>query len=76
MKEGNQCVLLLTGTINPEIFNSDNSQHKINVCLTDKKQRLQQYQNAIESYIKKAFLIKLFFVKIQEKNLMLNIMKN
>lgn len=61
MKEENQCVLLLTGTINPKIFNSDNSQHKINVCLTDKKQRLQQYQNAIESYIKKSVFNKIVF---------------
>lgn len=54
-------VIFLTGTINPNIFKTD--EKKINVALVDEKTRLMQYENAIESYIMKSAFTDIVFVE-------------
>lgn len=55
--------LLLTGTINPNIFSIDNSLNPINVYLTNCEERLEQYNTTIERYIKKSVFDEIVFVE-------------
>lgn len=56
-------VLLLTGTINPNVFNVNEGMKPINVYLVDKNQRLLQYHESIKNYIIKSAFTKIIFVE-------------
>lgn len=54
--------LLLTGTIDPNVFNLD-TQKPINVYLTDAGERLNQYNTSIERYIRESVFDRIIFVE-------------
>lgn len=55
--------LLLTGTIDPNVFNSSIKDKPINVYLTDARERLNQYNTAIERYIKESSFDSIVFAE-------------
>ena len=61
MKASNNSVILLTGTIAPNIFNDENCQ--INVALTSAEERLKQYEETISLYITDSFFENIVFVE-------------
>lgn len=56
-------LILLTGTINPEIFRDKQSGNGINVVLTDSNLRLQQYCSVIERFIRESIFDYIVFVE-------------
>ena len=60
-RPNDKIVLLLTGTINPDIFKTP--EKSINVSLTDVTERLEQYKNAIHRYIKESLFTDIVFVE-------------
>ena len=54
--------IILTGTINPNKFSQPNSK-SVNVTLSDTKIRLEQYENAIKSYIRTSIFTDIIFVE-------------
>lgn len=55
--------LLLTGTIDPNVFNTNKDDKPINVYLTDARERLNQYNAAIERYIKESSFDSIVFAE-------------
>ena len=55
--------LLLTGTIDPNVFNKNIEDKPINVYLTDARERLKQYNTAIERYIKESTFDSIVFAE-------------
>jgi len=56
-------VLLLTGTIAPNLFKRQNDTAAVNVNLTDEKERLTQYESAITEYIKNSAFTDIVFAE-------------
>lgn len=56
-------ILLLTGTIDPNVFNTNIKDKPINVYLTDARERLNQYNTAIERYIKESSFDSIVFAE-------------
>lgn len=54
-------VIMLTGTINPNVFKREDK--SMNVVLVDFKDRLKQYENTIESYILKSDFSDIVFIE-------------
>lgn len=50
----NKTLILLTGTIDPDFFKDEQSGNGVNVVLADANQRLQQYCEVIERFIKES----------------------
>ncbi len=59
----NNNTLLLTGTIDPNVFNKNGNLNKINVYLTDENTRRQQYCSSIEKYIKDSVFCNIVFIE-------------
>lgn len=55
--------LLLTGTIDPNVFNTGVDEKPINVYLTDASERLSQYNISIERYIKESAFDRIVFAE-------------
>lgn len=56
-------VLLLTGTIAPNLFKKPNDTSAVNVNLTDEKERLRQYETAITGYIENSAFTDVVFAE-------------
>lgn len=56
-------VLLLTGTIAPNLFKKPNDNSAVNVNLTDEKERLNQYEAAIAGYLKNSAFTDVVFAE-------------
>ncbi len=59
-------LILLTGTINPDVFkreSADIKRTKMNVYLTDSNERLNQYKDAISKYITDSVFTDIVFVE-------------
>ena len=60
-KNDGKKVLILTGTINPDVFKT--TEKSINVKLTSAEERLNQYKSAIRRYIKESLFTDIVFVE-------------
>ena len=60
-KTNGKRVLILTGTINPDVFKTP--ERSINVKLTNVEERLDQYKKAIKRYIEESIFTNIVFVE-------------